>query len=768
MIYHLYFESGNRAYNLKLSDNPKDRQMVRILLSNSHAGAALLHLKNNALKLVSYQGTDDDKKVYIESFTVADNNLSIFLSEKKEENDLELPSTEVFRFNKDKYSLEIRNNGSDDSEAFNISFYYGDFIGNILINCIPSDHIYNMVLDFGSEASQMLISRHGNNDFNRGESELFSNCAEHFYGIESGTIRERTYDQQEEGDNELFRSIFFLPKNIDGDQPSEGSVFAKPGEDDPLLDFITKRDDSEKGQRLPNIKISYLSGEAPDEVDPATLHQAIVMRFIHEAVMEVKDRENGMQRSEQCAIRMYILVPNVMEQAQVSNFIQSIQNNLETDAFRSLLPESLKNAVFDIRSYSESDASFIYWLENPDEPITEGEYLIIDVGKGTTDFSIIKVEDGQNAVSIYRSGFVGAGNAITYAMFENYIASMGGINHCEEYTRKILTEAEDALLYRLENALEDSKRHYGTVNPTRLNNRFGNGTNVETMIEMIANQGPIDDNRGIILSTIHDIIEKIVLNVKETKFKKVILSGRAFKYKPFLDETISVLSRLYHLERETGIVYMDRPKKGCLRGPLSNIRINKQSDIIGIPVKVDITSRLAEENELKKQFNKILKEIKENRNIVPIKEHQDKWWKKIGLNLKNIVLFFCHHRGLKITKNIPFGGDTDNQIINLEAENKDIIEMMRGELDTETCDINTRFYISDDQYVLENTEAFEDKSYKLFFDGVDFYIRDDHSCTRLIVNNHDQNRGMLYESLFPYPYRILNKNYEIPQIKSLS
>lgn len=753
-IYHLYFESDERACNLRMSDDPNGRIPIKILLTNSVSGTELLKLKPNDIKLVSYHGTDEDKKVYIQRYQAEGNRLDIYLSDERDE-EIKFQKTDQFRFVKDKGFLEIHNTGNTVPESFTIIFHYADNImGEIQLTCMPIDQIYDMVLDFGSEASQMLITQGGTNE----PSELFNNCARHFYNIDPDIIETRTYHQQED-DSNLFRSIFFSRERKGGMQKNGNPILARPGEDDPLLDFITPKDRAAQGERLPNIKISYLAGITSRGIDPRTLHQSIVMRFIHEAVMEIKDKEDKRNRSTQCAIRIYLLVPNVMDQITLSDFISSIQKHTDDDEFRNLLPESMRNTVFDIRSYSESDASFVYWLNNPEENqegIKPGNYLIIDVGKGTTDFSVIKVEDTQNAVSVYRSGFVGAGNAITYAMFENYITTMAGINNCEAIIRQILLEGKDAELYRLENILENYKRNPGEINPNPPQIR--RGMNVETIINQIEAAGTISDQRGIILAAIHDIIEKIVVNVKETDFTKVLLSGRAFNYPLFEEETKCILNKLYHLESEPGIVTIASPKEGCLRGPLSVVKINKQSDIIGIPVRVDRSNQLAEISKLQQDVRDIIQERRKKQDIAPQRNNESMYKKALG--------WICYIWGT-IRDKFPRKkyGNVDNQIIHLMATSDDIFQMMRGDKDTGYCNKDTCFYVSDDQYVLPDRHPFDEKKYKLFYDGKNFYVRDANTSPMLVKAQETPDIDLLYESLFPYPYRILDENYEVPEVR---
>lgn len=753
MIYHLYFKSGERAYNLKLYDEHEEEKVYENqLFTNTRGGVELLKLEFNNLKLVSHRNTRNDKKVYLESIVETDNQLDIYLSDNGKR--IDYPQNGQFRFVKDGDSLEIYNQGREAAESFVFVFHYHnqEYLGKFLVDCIPDDDIYEVVLDFGSEASQMLINRENNPQ----NSELFNKCAQHFYKIEN--IADRTYDQQDDDDDELFRSIFFLPQQAHHQQDLNNAVIAKPDEQDPLLDFITLRDNNTKGQRLPNIKISYLSGEQPEGVNLKMLHQGIVMRFIHEAVMEVKERRNGHQGK--CGIRLFLLVPNVMGQEQLSDFILDIRKYTDSPEFRRLLPEGMRDVVFDIHSYSESDASFVSWLGSNDNRVESGNYLIIDVGKGTTDFSIIKVEDANNAVSIYRSGFVGAGNALTYAIFANYIVTMGGLTNARNIIENVLVNAEEADLYRLETILEDYKKNENPV--ININNQITIDVNmdVKTIISRIQERGDLGDELHIIESTIHQIIKKIVVNVKETNFRKIILSGRAFKYQPFRDTTISFLEKYYHLEGNVIALDDEQLKKGCLIGPLKSIQISKQSDMIGIPIAIDVTRRNNERGQLEEYFERILSDTLESRDVIPTTK-EEKPWKKWILSIK---------WKLRNLSSITIGESTSRerrgaQTINLEADNKDIRSILRGEKNIGPCDENTHFYISDDEYVTENHEVLDRHSkYKLFFDGTDFYVKDDRSSIKLKPCIEIHNSDMLYESLFPYPYRILDENFDIPNI----
>ena len=103
----------------------------------------------------------------------------------------------------------------------------------------------------------------------------------------------------------------------------------------------------------------------------------------------------------------------------------------------------------------------------------------------------------------------------------------------------------------------------------------------------------------------------------------------------------------------------------------------------------------------------------------------------------------------------------------MDADNDDIRSILRGELKVGHCNENTHFYVSDDEYETINDQSLDEhSSYQLFFDGNDFFVKDKSSSIRLKPCVEMLSNDMLYESLFPYPYRILDKNCNIPEIDS--
>ena len=78
-----------------------------------------------------------------------------------------------------------------------------------------------------------------------------------------------------------------------------------------------------------------------------------------------------------------------------------------------------KIKAVELRAISESDASMIGYINSlpASQQIQPGNYLIMDAGKGTLDFSFMEVQTKETPyVNRSRAGIVGAGNAVTYGL----------------------------------------------------------------------------------------------------------------------------------------------------------------------------------------------------------------------------------------------------------------------------------------------------------------------------------------------------------------
>lgn len=199
-------------------------------------------------------------------------------------------------------------------------------------------------------------------------------------------------------------------------------------------------------EKLFNIKVLYAN---PDGVGPkcevkwknhcdfvdhpvnTTGHITPVLRVIYKQIITAA--EKGLKQYYDYnpenikATSVLVLVPNIYKQEDIDTLLDDL-NQLNQSAIKNQTNCEMR---YDFRVISESDAAFLGVKEvgiNGNETILKkinrevkdekqkDAYLIIDSGKGTTDFSIINYNPGDtNSVSSYkRGGIAGAGGAIDY------------------------------------------------------------------------------------------------------------------------------------------------------------------------------------------------------------------------------------------------------------------------------------------------------------------------------------------------------------------
>lgn len=771
-IYNFYFESGSRAYVLHLS-NRQSMPPIMILRENTNAKDELLYLEKS-VTLISYTGKVEDKVVLLSRIKAKENNIDFFYEDKESEKETQFEQEDSrvsILQNQSHIKLLDPANNKSDLDLYHIHIHYKDYDGSIKIACAPAAQTYDIVLDFGSEASQMLIHRNDSGVPTQ-PIDLFKGCAKHFYGIKS--INPNEYDQQD-NNPQLFRSIFFA-KNISNKRNSQFSianVVSKPSEDDKLISFISKRDENNKGKRIPNVKISYLVDLHPVGLNMRILYRGMVMRFIHEALCHIAEEESY-NITKTFAVRLTLLVPNVMCQNDVSDFVKSIQEYVNDGLFLKDIPTNLNIAIIEVRTCSESDASLLNWI-NKEKHIKPGRYLIIDIGKGTTDFSVVNVKSATQAESIFRAGFIGAGNVLSYAILDNYVTHIAGVL---SKNRKLLMEklmrTEPAMLYRLEQAIENIKREKNISKDGVQSLRISDvdSIQVETIIERIERNLPLPDDYNIISDMINRIVVKeIAGRVKNLKFDYVVLSGRAFLYDPLYKEVSEDLKTIFP---NIQIHYSpEEVKKGCLYGPLTPIEISKFSNMVGEPQSVNMTtvketlddvdarveslkSKSIQEDSVKR--NNIIKSIVNS--IAKSFEHIFPDDDTSGSSVSESFVKAVKNPQAVKEQNIPKENNVPTYSIN---------DIMKIGVPIKYYGPNTRFYISGNSYILSNNNSPNvDSDYYIYFDGEDFYLRTNDSCWPLRKDiTQSKSSEFLFESLFPYSVQFLGNNADIPISKAV-
>lgn len=742
MTYRLYLESNHCAHILELTENQAGLPM-RILAHNTLSHDELLTMRAG-ITLVSSTNTNDDKQVYISEIKENGQGVEIILSDteaRKRASSEYVGSLVRVSIDEKKDLVSIRNTiENDDATILSIIITYGAFSGSVDVYCTPPSDIYDVVLDFGSEASQMLIKKR-DEDSAISPIKLFHKSLKHFWN--SAVKSPRVYDQQD-NDEYLFRSVFYKK---DGAIMNDSFEVQRPSKSDPFLSFITKRTESH-GERIPNVKISYLSGVELESVDKVRLHVGIILRFIHEALEEICEKvSSSKQSSNPIAVKFSLLLPNVMPQHSVSHVLFTLSDIVNSPEYLSPYKGRINIIYVDINSCSESDASFLNWVRTGKIPMEKEKLcLTVDVGKGTTDFSIVRLLDSTHAVSEFRSGFIGAGNAISYAIFSNYISALsGGQKDQEVLLKEKVLNSEAAMLFTLDNLIENAKHNWGSGQPNNPQSISGNIANisVETVLDRIRDMGYIGDPSDIVKNMIESIADNIVQRLPKPKIDYIIFSGRAFRFKMLKDILTEKLTKVFG--KGTEFFYDNSiDKTGCLFGPIMNMRLNLSSRMVGIPYAVDI-QKMRDEQQLLLQRAASTGTASSTSGA---KGKMKSGFKKVVDAAKNV---FGNESDGMTYDDIPHSASQDEV-------RKIMICGKQVTLDANSrIRISGRFYETEDGYLID----MRDRPFSFYFDGKYFILRHKNGSHKLVPSVMSANHSLLFESQFPYSLKIKGINSEI-------
>ena len=473
-------------------------------------------------------------------------------------------------------------------ELYNTKLYF---------HLVPQRRYYEVSLDFGSEASQAAyLDGTEFKKINLIENARYINSSA-AKGYENKPIN--SFLQYDEEDNTLFKTIFYVENEY-----NRPLFLSERTEDDSL-----KADN--KLKLLPNIKIALLD-EKEERKKVLIVYRKAILEFVETIIKAII----GDHANQHIGIQLKLLVPNVMGIKTINVLIQNINDKL-------LLDDYLGEFVhLEITPVSESDASFAGYVD--EKRIKENKtFLTIDAGKGTMDYSISQTDEYGHIESLYQNGYIGAGNALTYAIFDHVCAVI--IGSSDSHKRKDLMkqilmdkQTDQKGLRDLYNSLEKIKREYGNnyspeSNLQRCQELHAKTQNHEheltagglsTILNSVGN-GALGDQYSIIHKMCYDICSKLILSLDGkiimqsskrwelwNKIRKrntinideVILTGRAFRF-PLLRETLEKLFKEKWGEA-ISITPLPNSKSLCLRGALGlNLSVNYNC---GLPSKPQI------------------------------------------------------------------------------------------------------------------------------------------------------------------------------------
>lgn len=480
-------------------------------------------------------------------------------------------------------------------------------------------------IDFGSEASQVRIV---NTLANENLVSLFKEIADP--SGEKWTNTHRFWQGSDEADENkgLFKSVFFIDQNPGmtkfGDVPMKN-------DENTFVQILNKYEaDAVKDFEVyPNSKLLEIAGEdlglssksinfpanndkeviatnpsISDGEQQEKISRIITSQFLYAIIHKIKN-------SEVC-LRLILLVPNVYYQYKVHYLMESLYQDF--DIFKQN-DKSIKLRGMEVDVLSESDASFLGY--NQSEEIKKGEYiLIIDAGKGTTDFSILqKIDTDKKFRGIYRNGIPASGNVVTYSFYEALV------DYCKQYWETDVVELlkkETARGDKIQfmDLLEKLKAEYSNNNWHKSGQNIDSKSKITNLSELnkairlefidkknhipniesyigIDPEGNMVGERNTNIQKITSMLyEKLNLFMQDNpgiKFAGAILTGRGFLFNPFAESIKQKLVDAKWIANKSLIHRINdiKAKNVCVIGAFrsnESFNINNNSSLISYPM----------------------------------------------------------------------------------------------------------------------------------------------------------------------------------------
>jgi hypothetical protein len=418
----------------------------------------------------------------------------------------------------------------------------------------------------------------------------------------------------------------------------------------------------------------------------ARIYRAILNCFIYMIVNKVRKME------DHGLLDVTLLVPNIYGQDKVAQLYRQIEEDLPVILEREGLAEKVTG--FEIHILSESDASFLGMIsERKYHDAGKGindYYLVIDSGKGTTDFSILRKNADHRYDSIYRSGIPGAGNVLTYAFLETIAHALSSGREKGSVLGRLFADGTLAQKLALSEQLESIKRNFNALpNPlnevgmkaliseavgetdgeVKLDYHYSNAAFTDQFNNVLARiasprvAGSVTDEYGYIKRAVESLAEEVIRSLKEIipaggiVFNKVYLSGRAFLFAPYRAYLEERLLQEGMIGNKDALQSADNLKEICIKGSVDSNLINFDSGIIGLPWFSAIFNGNAAmmQEEEKRSFWKRVRELfnddeGERKNVNHHLSISDKFFykhadhnidlRKYGLNAQSRVLRF--------------------------------------------------------------------------------------------------------------------------------
>lgn len=501
---------------------------------------------------------------------------------------------------------------------------------------ISGEHgnITDAAIDFGSEASQIKVGTSRMN-INQVFYEKFYKDKS-WHRVKGQNINVDTELWQSDKNHDLYRSVYFIHRN-----PGDTNFADKPNKSgettyvQALMPLTVDKEYYEDLLLLPNLKLMDIMEDssnvmsAPINVPTGSdllkqtntsnlsdhnFRQNTLRLILSDLMHCVIANTNANSSNGKRYLRLVMLMPNVYDQKKVYSIVEALYRDFDTIVSNR---DGHKFDGMEVAVISESDASFLGALQSHTDMITSVPdaphqyYLIVDAGKGTTDFSIMRASDGNICVwnSLYRGGLPASGHAMTYAIYEAvwaFFKRRKGLD-IDDLLRK---NADRATVRRFMNHLETLKANYSTYKQ-QPDSRIQLSATCNDLSDVNQNIEEYIIGHGYLVAGTHEIMKEKVAEMsrlvvksikgymtsahKGRKFGRVLLTGRAFMLKEFQDALVGELAKEGLADTDCiKTLNGDELKKICLDGSTaigSKFFINNNSELICRPTVINHWSK---------------------------------------------------------------------------------------------------------------------------------------------------------------------------------
>jgi hypothetical protein len=539
----------------------------------------------------------------------------------------------------------------------------------MLLHFVEKTDIKFVGLDFGSEASQMIEGYYNPIDLSKIEqnfTNIFSDIKSSSI-FQDGTPNEICRQFEKEGDykEKLYKSIFFIKKTIslkDTQINFNPNNFNAPKDS---ISFINRESDEDltffkDWMLVPNLKLIHNHNnltsqigltiklkDAEKNVDFSSIKRSVYKRLLSEMIETyLKSHIHN-----NVYLNFTVLVPNIYSITEIldtKKIIRNICKEFNSDNHNPILG-------LEVSSLSESDASF-YGISSSLTLSPGNFYITVDCGKGTTDFSLIKIDENDATIKIpvYRGGFAGAGNLINYAFLESMIYFLRFVlnqkivsdEKLKKYFEDIFSAKTDSkanLNKKLYDFTENCKKNYdSSISESKVithleNIKWGN-LDFEKWLENLRDDDAETDYNftklleqvkflfnwnNYIKSTVEEIAKNVVenlsnvtnyLNQSKSQCAGVVLTGRAFLFKDLHQVVSTHITSMKGLKNPQLIIDTEGIDKKtiCLQGILER-NIKSFADVASSPIEIPKGSlrRIKKSDVTEGTIKKIMLQIKE-------------------------------------------------------------------------------------------------------------------------------------------------------------